>query len=112
MSQVPYEENPVELDRWLNRCDQVLALIDCALRGCRTGSHTVVEESIRESVRHLELASDEVAGRVLGIFDFCLSESESGRFEEAAQVLVELKESWTEAIATIRRDRSRAANLN
>ena len=111
MSQT-HEENPAELDRWLRRCDEVLALLDCALRGCRTGSHPVVEEALRDSMQCLELASEEVAGRVLGILDFCISESAEGRFDEAAEVLVDLKESWTEAIASIRRDRSRAANFN
>ena len=111
MSQA-YEENPAELDRWLRRCDEVLALLDCALRGCRSGSRPVVEEALRESMQCLELASEDVAGRVLGILDFCITESSEGRFEEAAEVLTDLKDSWTEAIASIRRDRHRAANLN
>ena len=107
-----YGENPAELDRWLSRCDEVLALLDCALRGCRSGSRPVVEEALRESMQCLELASEDVAGRVLGILDFCITESSEGRFEEAAEVLTDLKDSWTEAIASIRRDRHRAANLN
>ena len=106
------EESPAELDRWLRRCDEVLALFDCALRGCSTQSHPVVQRSLTESVRCLELASEDVAGRVLSLLEFCLAESEQGRFEEAAEVLIELKESWAEAIGTIRRDRTRAANLN
>ncbi len=111
MSQT-YEENPAELERWLRRCDEVLALLDCALRGCRSRSHPVVQEALRESIRCLDLASEDVAGRVLGILDFCLCESDQGRFDEAAEAIAELRESWTEAIATIRRDRTRAATLN
>jgi hypothetical protein len=107
-----YEDNPAELDRWLSRCDEVLALLDCALRGCRARKRPVIEEALRESMQCMELASEDVAGRVLGILDFCISESADGRFDEAAEVLADLKESWTEAIASIRRDRSRAANLN
>lgn len=111
MSQA-YEENPAELDRWLRRCDEVLALLDCALRGCRTGSRPVVEEALKSSMQCLELASEDVAGRVMGILDYCITESAEGRFDEAAEALLDLKDSWTEAIASIRRDRSRAANLN
>ena len=111
MSQT-YGENHAELERWLRRCDEVLALLDCALRGCRTGSGPVVEEALREWMQCLELASEDVAGRVCGILDFCIVESSEGRFEEAAEVLADLKESWTEAIASIRRDRNRAANFN
>ena len=111
MSQA-YEESPAELDRWLRRCDEVLALLDCALRGCRAGKLPVVEEALRESMNNLELASEDVAGRVVGILEFCMIESAEGRFDEAAEMLADLRESWTEAIASIRRDRSRAANLN
>lgn len=108
----PSPESSAELDRWLRRCDEVLALLDCALRGCRTGSRPVVEEALRECVRSMELASEDVAGRVLGVLDYCMTETADGRFEEAADALADLKESWTEAVATIRRDRTRAANLN
>ena len=111
MSQA-YGENHAELERWLRRCDEVLALLDCALRGCRTGSGPVVEEALRESMQCLELASEDVAGRVFGILDFAIAESSEGRFDEAAEALSDLKESWTEALASIRRDRSRAANFN
>ncbi len=107
-----HEENPAEMDRWLRRCDEVLALLDCALRGCDARSHPVVHRSLTESVRSLELASEDVAGRVLSLLEFCMAESDQGRFDEAAEVLIELKESWIEAIAMIRRDRDRAANLN
>jgi len=107
-----YEQNPAELDRWLRRCDEVLALLDCALRGCRNGSRPVVEEALLESMRCLDLASEDVAERVMGILDYCMSESAEGRFDEAAEALADLKDSWTEALASIRRDRTRAANLN
>ncbi len=107
-----HEENPAEMDRWLRRCDEVLALLDCALRGCDARSHPVVHRSLTESVRSLELASEDVAGRVRSLLEFCMAESDQGRFDEAAEVLIELKESWIEAIAMIRRDRDRAANLN
>ena len=46
MSQAYHDENPAEVDRWLRRCDEVLALLDCALRGCRSGSRPVVEEAL------------------------------------------------------------------
>ena len=72
----------------------------------------MVEEALRESMQCMELASEDVAGRVLGILEYCLAESAEGRFDEAAEALLDLKETWTEAIASIRRDRSRAANLN
>lgn len=107
-----HEENPAEMDRWLSRCDEVLALLDCALRGCHARSHPVVHRALTESVRSLELASEDVAGRVLSLLDYCMAESGQGRFDEAAEVLIELKESWIEAMAMIRRERDRAATLN
>ena len=100
------------MDRWLSRCDEVLALLDCALRGCHAQSHPVVHRALTESVRSLELASEDVAGRVLTLLDYCIVESGQGRFDEAAEVLSELKESWIEAMTMIRRERDRAATLN
>lgn len=101
-----------ELDRWLVRCDEVLALFDCALRGCRMRSHAVVREALHESMRSLDLERQDVTGRMVVLFEFCLAESARGRFEEAAEVLEDLKESWSEAVESIRRDRSRASHLH
>jgi len=100
------------MDRWLARCDEVLALFDCALRGCRMRSHLVVKQSLTESIRCLELDRQDVTGRMLALFDFCLAESEQGRFEEAAEVLIDLKESWAQAVDTIRKERRRASHLH
>jgi hypothetical protein len=105
------EESP-ELERWLARCDEVLALFDCALRGCRMRSYSVVKRSLAESMRCLELERQDVTGRMLALFEFCLTESEQGRFEEAEEVLLDLKESWARAVDTIRKERRRASHLH
>ena len=100
------------LDQWLARSDEVTALLDCALRGCQLGSHPLVERSLSESVRWLGLTQEEVRGQLLRVYDECLSHTISGRFDEATQILLELRQSWMDTVAALRRDRSRAAHLH
>jgi hypothetical protein len=100
------------LDLWLARSDEVTALLDCALRGCQLESHPLVERSLAESVRWLGMTQEDVRGQLLSVCEECLAHSESGRFEEAAQILLELRASWTETVAALRRDRSRADHLH
>jgi hypothetical protein len=90
----------------------VTALLDCALRGCQLESHPLVERSLAESVRWLGLAREDVRGQVISVYQECLAHSESGRFDEAAQILLELRASWTESVAALRRDLNRADHLH
>lgn len=100
------------LDQWLARSEEVTALLDCALRGCQLESHPLVERSLAESVRWLGMAQEDVRGQVISVYQECLAHSESGRFEEAAQILLELRASWTESVAALRRDLNRADHLH
>jgi hypothetical protein len=101
-----------EIDRWLERGEEVLALFDCALRGCREENRTITEHAVLDLMGRLDPKGREAGGRVLAHFDACLSDLEQGDFEAAFEALLDLKESWVEAMATLRRDRSRASNLN
>jgi len=101
-----------ELDQWLARSDEVTALLDCALRGCQLESHPLVERSLAESMRWLNGAQQDVPGELLRVYDECLACSQSGRFEEASRILLDLRSSWTETVAALRRDRSRASHLH
>ena len=101
-----------ELDQWLERGEEVLALFDCALRGCREENRTVTEQAVLGLMGRLDPKGREVGGRVLAHFDGCLWDLERGDFEGAFEALLDLKESWVEAMATLRRDKSRASSLN
>jgi hypothetical protein len=100
------------LDQWLARSEEVTALLDCALRGCQLESHPLVERSLAESVRWLGMAQEDVRGQLLSVYQECLAHSESGRFEEAARILLDLRASWTESVAALRRDLNRADHLH
>jgi hypothetical protein len=101
-----------ELDRWLLRGEEVLALFDCALRGCQEENRAIAERAVLDLMGRLEHRSRDTGGRVLAHFDSCLTDLERGDFENAFEALLDLKESWMEAMASLRRDRNRAANLN
>lgn len=104
--------DPGELDRWIERGEEVLALFDCALRSCQEENRSIALRAVLDLMARLEHRSRDVGGRVLAHFDCCLSDLERGDFEHAFDGLLDLRESWMEAMATLRRDRDRAANLN
>jgi hypothetical protein len=101
-----------ELDRWIERGEEVLALFDCALRGCQEENRSIALRTVLDLMSRLEHRSRDVGGRVLAHFDTCLSDIERGDFEHAFEGLLDLRESWMEAMATLRKDRDRAASLN
>jgi hypothetical protein len=101
-----------ELDRWLHRGEEILALFDCALRGCQLEDRALTEQSVLDLMGRLDSKGREAGGRVLARFDGCLFDLERGDFEGAFEALLELRESWEEALATLRRDRTRAEHLN
>lgn len=107
-----FGENSGELDHWIERGEDVLALFDCALRSCQELNRTISEKAVLDLMRELDPNGREAGGRVLAHFDACLCDLERGDFEGAFEALLDLKESWVEAMDTLRRDRSRAANLN
>lgn len=101
-----------DLDQWVERGEEVLALFDCALRGCQEENRTVTEQAVLDLMGRLDPKGREAGARVLAHFDACLWDLERGDFEGAFESLLDLKESWVEAMATLRRDRSRASSLN
>ncbi len=100
------------LAQWLEHCEEIQVLFDCALRGCVDENRAFAEQTVLDLMERLDSKGREAGSRVLAHFDSCLCDLERGDFEGAFDVLLELKESWVEALATLRRDRNRAANLN
>ena len=99
-------------DEWASRGEEVTALFECALRYVGEGNRQVAERSVLELMRCLDSGGRGVGGRVLAHFDICLAQLERGDFDDAFEVLMMLKDSWVEALAALRRDRTRASNVN
>ena len=99
-------------DEWIARGEEVTALFECALRYVGEGNRQVAERSVLELMRCLDSGGRGVGGRVLAHFDACLAQLERGDFDDAFEVLMMLKDSWVEALAALRRDRTRASNIN
>jgi hypothetical protein len=100
------------VDRWLEDGETVTALFDCALRGVEQGDRILAEQTVIELMGHLDPKGREAGGRVLAHFDSCLARIEQGEFDEAMELLLDLRDSWMEALAALRRDQHRASNLN
>ena len=105
-------EDPEHDDGWLVRGEEVTALFECALRYVSEENRPVAEQSVLELMRCLNAGGRGAGARVLAHFDDCLVQLEQGEFEDAFEVLMMLKDSWVEALAALRRDRTRASNVN
>ncbi|HET7497023.1 MAG TPA: hypothetical protein VL503_11080 [Candidatus Omnitrophota bacterium] len=101
-----------ENEEWLVRGEEVTALFDCALRYVGEGNRSVAERSVLELMRCLNSGGRGAGARVLAHFDACLAQLERGDFDDAFENLLMLKDSWVEALAELRRDRTRASNVN
>jgi hypothetical protein len=97
---------------WIARGEEVTALFECALRYVGEGNRPVAEQSVLELMRCLDAGGRGAGGRVLAHFDACLVQLEHGEFDDAFEMLLMLKDSWVEALAALRRDRTRASNVN
>jgi hypothetical protein len=97
---------------WIARGEEVTALFECALRYVGEGNRPVAEQSVLELMRCLDAGGRGAGGRVLAHFDACLVQLELGEFDDAFEMLLMLKDSWVEALAALRRDRTRASNVN
>ena len=104
--------NPEEGDEWIARGEEVTALFECALRYVGEGNRPVAEQSVLELMRCLDAGGRGAGGRVLAHFDACLVQLEHGEFDDAFEMLLMLKDSWVEALAALRRDRTRASNIH
>jgi len=101
-----------EQEEWLVRNEEVTALFECALRYVEEGNRPVAERSVLELMRCLNGGGRGAGARVLAHFDDCLAQLERGEFEDAFENLMMLKDSWVEALAELRRDRTRASNVH
>lgn len=72
----------------------------------------MTEQAVLDLMGRLDPKGREAGGRVLAHFDACLWDLERGDFEGVFESLLDLKESWVEAMASLRRDRNRASSLN
>ena len=106
------EEETDQDYEWIVRGEEVTALFECALRYVVEENRPVAEQSVLELMRCLNAGGRGAGARVLAHFDACLVQLEQGEFEDAFEVLTMLKDSWVEALAALRRDRTRAAHVN
>jgi hypothetical protein len=99
-------------EEWFTRGEEVTALFEVALRYVGEGNRPGAERSVLELMRCLDSGGRGAGARVLAHFDTCLAQLERGEFDDAFEVLLMLKESWTEALAAMRKDRNRASNVH
>ncbi|HIC89164.1 MAG TPA: flagellar protein FliS [Anaerolineae bacterium] len=95
MSQQAYQQPRIENTDPLNL---VLVAYDAALTGC--ARHDLVQTARALTVLYngLDFSQGEIAVGLFRLYQYCAGLVRQGKFDEAADLLRELRETWAEAL--------------
>jgi flagellin-specific chaperone FliS len=77
----------------------VLATYDVAIRACRENNIKLAGEAVTELMSGLDFTYEEVAGRLVVMYDWIYRQIKEGKLEDAARFLSELREAWAKIMA-------------
>jgi flagellin-specific chaperone FliS len=77
----------------------VLATYDVAIRACRENNMKLAGDAVAELMSGLDFTYDEVAGKLVVMYDWIYRQIKEGKLEDAARFLTELREAWTTILA-------------
>ncbi len=78
----------------------VLHLYDFILRCCARNDGTGAARALSVLIDGLNFNYPEVAEGLFRLYDYCLRQVKSGRFEETRTIITELRAAWEKATAT------------
>jgi flagellin-specific chaperone FliS len=76
----------------------VLIALEQGVAACRRGMRGRAQRAVEELIRALDFEQAEIAGGLLGLYDWVLRLLREGRSAEAAEILEELRRTWAEAL--------------
>lgn len=79
--------------------EQLIAkLYDLGVRACHTGDRSKLRAVLRELIAAIDLErGGELASRLYGLYEFCMSYSVEGDLETIAEILGGLRSAWKDA---------------
>jgi len=84
----------------LNTMSPVQLLVkvyDIAIEACHRRDRKRASKAIVELISALNFDYGEIANRFFHIYEYCMRQVKAGNFEEAGQLLQELRDGWVEA---------------
>lgn len=79
----------------MNPGELVLATYDVAIRACRENNVKLAGEAVSELMSGLDFTYEDVAGKLVVMYDWIYRQIKEGKLEDAARFLSELREVWT-----------------
>ena len=73
---------------------QILLVYDRAIAGCRQQNLEIAGRALMELVNGLNMNAGPISGNLLAIYQYCSELARKGQYEEAANILQELRDTW------------------
>ena len=73
---------------------QILLVYDRAIAGCRQQDLEMAGRALAELVNGLNMDAGPISGSLLAIYQYCSELARKGQYEEAANILQELRDAW------------------
>jgi len=91
-----YQQNSV------NTADPIRLVVmayNAAIAGCRQHNLERMNRAIKELINGLSMDIAPLAGNLLGLYNYCGELARKKKFDEAANILQELRDAWATASA-------------
>jgi flagellin-specific chaperone FliS len=76
----------------------VLLLYDHVIKCMKTSDMRGASKGIVELMSSLDLDYQEISGRLFSLYEYCLDLVKKDRFEEAAKIMLDMRQMWAVAI--------------
>lgn len=76
----------------------VLMLYDHIINCLKNSDQRGASKGIVELMGALDVDYQEISGRLFSLYEFCLDQVKKGNFEEACQMLSEMRQMWATAL--------------
>ncbi len=75
----------------------ILMVYDRAISGCRRRDLKMAGSAISELIKGLNMDAGTISWSLLAIYQYCGDLARKGEYDEAAEVLSELRDTWSKA---------------
>lgn len=89
-----YQQNSVSI---ANLVKLILMIYDRAITGCRRRDPEMVGRTITELINGLNMDAGIISWNLLAIYQYCSGLARRGQYDEAADILQDLRDTWAAA---------------
>jgi flagellin-specific chaperone FliS len=76
----------------------ILLLYDHVIKCMKSSDMRGASKGIVELMSSLDLDYNEISGRLFSLYEYCLDLVKQGRYDEAAKIMADMRQTWSVAI--------------